>query len=72
MAGFNAREWELLKGPDGDLTTPAVLQSVKYDIAKHRILAAMLAPPCSSFSVARDRTRVIRNKEYPWGLPGLP
>ena len=72
LAGFNTREWEILKGPDGDLTRPAVLQSVKFDIDKRRLVAAMLAPPCSSFSVARDRTRVIRNRDYPWGIPDLP
>ncbi|CAK8986803.1 Uncharacterized protein SCF082_LOCUS707, partial [Durusdinium trenchii] len=55
-AGFTCREWEILTGPDADLTRPAVLQSVKFDIDKGRIIAAMLAPPCSSFSVARDRT----------------
>lgn len=32
----------------------------------------MLAPPCSSFSRARDRTMVIRTPSHPWGLPGLP
>lgn len=32
----------------------------------------MLAPPCSSFSPARDRTRVIRTRQHPWGLQGLP
>ena len=71
-AGFSSREWEILKGPDGDLTRPSVLQSIKFDIDKKRLVAAMLAPPCSSFSVARDRTMVIRNKEYPWGIPELP
>ena len=71
-AGFTCREWEILTGPDADLTRPAVLQSVKFDIDKGRIIAAMLAPPCSSFSVARDRTMVIRSKLFPWGLPDLP
>ena len=28
----------------------------------------MLAPPCTSFSIARDRTRVIRSREQPWGV----
>ena len=32
----------------------------------------MFAPPCSSFSVARDRTLVIRDRAYPWGRPNLP
>lgn len=32
----------------------------------------MLAPPCSSFSPARDRTRVVRSRDFPYGLPDLP
>ena len=28
----------------------------------------MFAPPCSSFSPARDRTSVIRTKQQPWGI----
>ena len=28
----------------------------------------MLGPPCSSFSRARDRTRVIRTRRQPWGI----
>ena len=71
-AGFSAREWEILKGPDGDLTRPCVMKSIKFDIDKGRIVSAMFAPPCSSFSPARDRTRVIRSRDFPYGLPNLP
>ncbi|CAE7750606.1 unnamed protein product [Symbiodinium sp. CCMP2592] len=39
-----------------DLTHPVVL-----------VLGAMLAPPCTSFSVARDRIKVIRDPHPPWG-----
>lgn len=70
-AGFTCRERELLKGPDNDLTNPCVVSKLFSDIHKGRVLGAMLAPPCSSFSPARDRTSVIRNKQYPWGKPGL-
>ena len=62
----------MLNGAGGDLTCPAVLQSINFDIEKRRVVAAILAPPCSSFSVARDRTLVVRDKSHPWGLPGLP
>ena len=31
----------------------------------------MLGPPCTSFSIARDRTLQIRSKDQPYGLPGL-
>jgi hypothetical protein len=68
-AGFNAKEWELLHGEHGDLTRPMVRHRIKQDVRNGLVLAAMLAPPCSSFSPARDRTSVIRTKECPWGIP---
>ena len=40
------------------------------DIRAGRAVAGMLAPPCSSFSCARDRTAVIRTREEPWGVSG--
>ena len=33
------------------------------------LVAAMIAITCVSWSVARNRTNVIRNSAYPWGLP---
>ena len=70
--GFNTREWELLHGENHDLTSLKVLSKVCQDIRQGKVLAAMFAPPCSSFSIARDRTMVIRTPQYPWGLPNLP
>jgi hypothetical protein len=69
--GFTSREWELLHGENHDLTRPSVLRKIHSDIKHGKILAAMFGPPCSTFSPARDRTSVIRNKAYPWGLPHL-
>ena len=46
-----------------------MLRVIQQDILAGLILCAMLAPPCSSFSVARDRTAVIRSPQFPWGLP---
>ena len=70
--GFATREWELAHGGHCDLTHPAVLFKVKQDIAdKKVVVSAMLAPPWSSFSMAHDRTGVIRTKEHPCGVPGL-
>ena len=70
--GFKTREWELSKGVHCDLTDSKVLMKIREDIAALLILGAMLAPPCSSFSPARDRTMVVRTRDYPWGLPNLP
>ena len=38
---------------------------------KSKVISAMLASPCSSFSPARDRTSVIRTKAFPSRLPNL-
>ena len=69
--GFTSREWELLHGENHDLTKPSVLRKIHSDIKHGKILAAMFGPPCLTFSPARDRTSVIRNKQFPWGLPQL-
>ena len=66
--GFSTREWELENGASFDLTKKAVLFKIKQDVQKGRVIAAMLAPPCTTFSVARDRTSVIRTAQEPWGL----
>ena len=41
------------------------------DIRKWSVVAAMFGTPCTSFTVATDRTCVIRSREFPYGLPGL-
>ena len=68
--GFCSREWEVSHGAQCDLTRAAVIQEVGRMCKAKRILGAMLATPCTSFSCARDRTRVIRSREAPWGLEG--
>ena len=67
--GFRANRWDIRHGHQCDLTNRRVLRKLEIDIHKGRIIAMMMAPPCDSFSVARDRTKVIRSKEFPWGLP---
>ena len=66
--GFSAKEIEILQGPDSDLTLPAVRQKLKQDSKNTNLIAVMFAPPCSSFSPARDRTSIIRTKQQPWGI----
>ena len=66
--GFAAKEWEISGGAQFDLTNRAVLRKIKKDVSARLVLAATLAPPCSSFAVARDRTAVIRTKPFPLGL----
>jgi hypothetical protein len=71
LAGFQAREWELLNSPDHDLCQAAVRAPIKTDLMNGRCRGVMLAPPCSSWSVARDRTYPIRDRERPMGIPHL-
>ena len=66
--GFNAKEIEILHGTDSDLTRPVVRHRLKQDSKNNNLIAVMFAPPCSSFSPARDRTSVIRTKQQPWGI----
>ena len=66
---FATREYEISVDRAYDLTRRANLKVIHKDIEKRKVLAAMLAPPCESWTPARDRTCVIRNKSFPWGLP---
>lgn len=68
--GYAVRSWDIRHGQGGDLTKRVVATIVK-DVS-HLVFAAMLAPPCSSFSVARDRTSVSRDKQFHGVKPGLP
>ena len=43
-------------------------RKLRRDILKRLVIAAMLAPPCTSFSIARCRTSVIRSAAEPWGI----
>ena len=70
-AGFSARSFELLDGPDSDLTRPLVQSRLRSESKRGVILGAMLGPPCTTFSIARDRTAVIRDAEFPWGRPDV-
>ena len=51
------------------MTDPKVVKRIISEIERGRVLSCMRAPVCTSLSVARDRTKVIRSKQYPWGIP---
>ena len=71
--GFVARSWEINEHPvKGDLCHPRTRRALVRDIMQGLVLAAMLAPPCGSFSVARNRTSVIRTRKEPWGITFRP
>ena len=60
--GYMAKFWDIKHGPSQDLTDKQVVLS---GIRKGPVMAYMLGPVCTSFSVARDRTKVIRNRRFP-------
>ena len=67
--GFRARSWDVIYDAEWqDLLRPAVLRAIKADARSGRLVAAVLAPPCQTFSLARDRSRPVRSRELPWGF----
>ena len=67
--GYTSKQWDIIHGPLHDLTDAMVVQRLLRDIRRGRVLAVMMAPICTSFSRARDRTKVIRSVRFPWGIP---
>ena len=72
LEGFKAVEWDRKFGEAFDLTKKKHVRRIKQMIRDGEVIGACLAPPCASFSIARDRTLMIRDKSHPWGLPDLP
>ena len=52
--------FDINQGIQFDLTDRKVLRKLERDALKGRIVGAMLATPCTSWSIARNRTNVIR------------
>jgi hypothetical protein len=69
--GFRSAEWDTLFGSAYDVGLRKNQRTIAADVKAGRIFGMMLAPPCSSFSLARTRNSVIRTKENPWGISGL-
>ncbi|CAE7317250.1 unnamed protein product [Symbiodinium sp. CCMP2456] len=67
--GFKSKFWDIKHGSAHDLTDNSVIDRIIREIRKGKVLACMMAPVCTSFSVARDRTQVIRSRRFPWGIP---
>ena len=66
----NNQAWERPRGQPGEhvLTNKTVVDGI-VRIKRKRVLACVMAPVCTSFSVARDRAKMIRNRCFPWGVP---
>ena len=67
--GFSVYEYDIANGQQFDLTNKKVLFKLLSAIRSGKVLGVMIAMPCTSFSVARDRTAIIRSRDHPWGLP---
>ena len=61
---------DLRNGDDQDVCGMRNLLLVKRLMRSNLVEAVMLAPPCSSFSLARN-ARPVRDNAHPRGLPGL-
>jgi site-specific DNA-cytosine methylase len=70
--GAACKEFDIVHGAHGDLLNPIVLKRLKYDIRHSICVAVMMGPPCTNFSIARDRTLQVRSKLQPWGFRTLP
>ena len=67
---MKAREFDIKHGKDGDLLEPSFRKVFSADVREGRILAVMIATPCSSFSLAQSRGgKALRSREYPRGIP---
>ena len=64
--GYKCFSYDVIYGPDGDLTKPHVQKRVKFAILSGNVIGVMLAPPCSSFSTAMNRVVVLRTDAHPW------
>ena len=68
--GFAARFHDLLiHRIEGDMTREKNLRFLVSCARTGKLMGFMFAPLCASWSQARNRTNVIRNYAYPWGLP---
>ena len=66
--------WDILKGPEYDLTLPKVQNRIKGWLASGAIRAFHMGFPCSSWSRARDIPNGpprLRSQDHIWGVPGL-
>ena len=64
--GFAARVYDVLIHPiEADMTREKNLRFLISCARTGKLMGLMLAPPCSSWSQARNRTNVIRNYAFP-------
>ena len=64
------RVWDIVWGPVYELLQRSVRKTIAREVEAGRLIAAMLAPPCTTFSIAQRGA--LRSLECPWGFPKLP
>ena len=66
--GWQSENFDVVLDPTQDITNGSTLRSLLTRIRNREFSAIMIGMPCTSFSVARDRTCQIRSMLEPWGL----
>ncbi len=67
--GYNTLEVDVIHGEVFDLTCKRAQRKLLKLCRRGRIGGVAIDMPCTSFSQARNRTRVIRTRQYPRGVP---
>ena len=70
-AGYCARLWDIKLSPRYDLTSRHQREIIKRDGRMDKIIAAILAVPCTSWGRIRGLSKVLRNSAFPWGIAPL-
>jgi hypothetical protein len=66
--GFRAKNWDIAQGPAYDLTDGKIQERLGRDFDSGSVIAAMLAPPCTTFGPGGNRTFKLRTQTSPWGI----
>lgn len=70
--GFDSVAYVVRNGEKFNVVRNRVMLKLLKQIRGDVIFAVMLAPPCSSFSVAFQRNGTVRSRQQPWGITDLP
>ena len=66
--GMPAHYWDIRYGNDYDLGSWPVVKRIVKEAKRGRLQCAMIAICCAPWSIARNRTNVIRSRLEPFGL----
>ena len=65
--GFRAVVWDIAASESFDLSQPSVVRRLCKSMHRREMLGLMVATPCTSWTIARNPTNVIRSVVQPWG-----